>query len=72
MEAFTWKQVKRSQLARNLHHDLNAPKISYLKVFLQQNIENVHVVLEGVGLAEEIFGKLVATLKGNTTRSHPS
>ena len=71
VEGFTDRQVECARRARKLYHDLSAPSLSDLKQFIRQNIaKNNPVTVEDIQLAEDIFGKDVATLKGKSTRPH--
>lgn len=51
---------------------MGAQVLPQLKLFLRQNImKNFPVTVKDMNLAEEIFGRDVATLKGKTTRKKP-
>ena len=70
---YTKRQVERAKLARNLLHAIGCPSINDLKAVVRMNaIKNNPVTLEDINLAEAIFGKDLATLKGKTTRTKPN
>ena len=72
VEGFTRRKVLRARRTRRLYHILGAPSIGELKKCIRQNvIKNYPVVVEDINLAEMIFGRDVATLKGKTARPRP-
>ena len=72
IEGFTPREVEKAKRVRKLYHDLNAPSIASLKVWIRQNMaKNIPVSFSDVDLAEKIFGADVPTLKGKSTKPHP-
>jgi len=70
---YTKRQFERAKLARQLLHVLGCPSIRDMKTILQQNaIRNCPVTIEDVDIAQRIFGKDIASLKGKTTRAKPT
>lgn len=69
---YTPRQISRAKRARELINALGYPSISDVKNILKMNsIRNCPVTLEDVILAENIYGKNIASLKGKTTRKKP-
>ena len=70
---FTDREVERAKKARTLLHTLGCPTIQDLKAIIRMNtIANCPVTIPDVDLAEKIFGKDIASLKGRTTRHKPT
>jgi hypothetical protein len=66
---YTQRQLQRAQQARNLARALGCPSDTDFKAILKMNtIKDCPVVESDIQLAENIFGKDVAVLKGKTTR----
>jgi hypothetical protein len=66
------KQVSAAKRARSLMHTFSCPLASELKKIITMNaIQDCPVTLDDIALAEQIFGKDVASLKGKTTREKP-
>ena len=72
IEGFTPREVEKAKRVRKLYHDLNAPSIASLKVWIRQNMaKNIPVYFSDFDLAEKIFGANVPTLKGKSTKIVP-
>jgi hypothetical protein len=70
---YTSRQIDRAKRARNLARTLGCPSDEDLKKILKMNtIKECPVVEEDIILAEKIFGKDIAVLKGKTTRRKPN
>ncbi len=70
---YTARQHERAKQARTLLHTLGCPTIQDLKAVLRMNaINNCPVTINTVDLAEKIYGKDVASIKGKTTRRKPT
>jgi hypothetical protein len=68
----TTQQLERAKQARDLARVLGCPSDKDMKTVLQLNmIKDCLVVEEDIILAEKIFGKDVAVIKGTTTQSAP-
>jgi DNA-binding GntR family transcriptional regulator len=69
---FTHQQVERARQARHLARALGCPSNADLKTLIRLNlIKDCPVVQDDIVLAEKIFGKDIAILKGKTTRKKP-
>jgi hypothetical protein len=69
---YTNRQVERAKKARALARALGCPSDADLKMILRLNlIKDCPVVQEDVKLAEMLFSKDVAIIKGKTTRKKP-
>jgi hypothetical protein len=69
---FTNRQLERAKQARDLAYALGCPSDKDMRAVLRLNmIKDCPVVEEDIILAEKIFGKDVAVIKGKTTRSTP-
>ena len=65
-------QLGRAKRAREMLHTLACPSINDLKTIVgSYSINNCPVTMDDVMLAEKIFGKDIATIKGKTTRQRP-
>ena len=72
VEGFTQREVDRAKKCRKLLHDLSAPSYADLRKLLRMNLlKNCPVSHENVVLAQRIFGKDVAVLKGNEVKPKP-
>ena len=70
---FTDREVERAKKARTLLHTLGCPTIQDLKAIIRMNtIANCPVTIPVVDLAEKIFGKDIASIKGRTTQNKPT
>jgi hypothetical protein len=70
---FTDRQIERATRARTLLHTLGCPTLKDLKAIIRMNsIQNCPVTSSDLDLAEKIFGKDIATIKGKTTRQKPT
>ena len=70
---YTTKQIERATRARALARAIGCPSDADLRAILKMNsIKNCPVVEDDIKLAEAIFGKDVAILKGKTTRRKPT
>jgi len=71
-EGFTQKQVKRAQEAKELYAKLAYPSLVDFKwAVLSNQIANCPVTVEDIDVAQIIWGKDIAALKGKTTRKKP-
>jgi hypothetical protein len=69
-EGFTKKQIKSAELARTLYKTLSYPSMKDFKWVIQSNqIKDCPVTVQYVDVAQKIWGKNIAVLKGKTTRS---
>ena len=69
---YTPRQIEQAQQARKLMHTLGFPTVDNLRKMIQSNaIDDNPVTLKDVKIAEAVYGKDVASLKGKTTRSKP-
>lgn len=69
---YTRRQIDRAKRARDLSRALGCPSDEDLKKILKMNfIKDCPVIEEDVDLAEKIFGKDIAVLKGKTSRKTP-
>ena len=67
------EQYRKAQEAQKLYHVLHAPSIKNFKYILRSNqIRNCPVTPEDVDIAEDIFGKDIAYLKGKSVRKNPT
>ena len=63
------RQFQRGKLAREVCHSIDNPLMeSFNKILRTNGLRNCPVTIEDINIAENIFGKDVSTLKGNTTR----
>ena len=70
---YTKRQVEKAKQARQLLHTLGFPTVNDMKVMIKMNsVSNCPVTIEDVELAEKIYGKDVASLKGKTVRRKPN
>ena len=59
-------------MARKLYHMVGAPTFLNLKIMIRHNIiQNLPFMVEYIGIADNIFGLDVPTLKGITMRKNP-
>ena len=64
--------MDRAIAARRFYHDVNAENLDNMKVFIRTNqAKNVPISTEDFDLANNIFGKDVATCKGKWVRPKP-
>ena len=69
IKGYTAREVMRAKKARKLYHDLNAPSISDLKVWIRANMgKNNEVTCDDVNLTEKMFKADVPTCKGKGTK----
>ena len=69
---YTDRQKEDAKRARALLHTLSCPSIAELKKIITMNgIGDCPVTVEHIKLAEQIYGKDIASLKGKTTRRTP-
>jgi hypothetical protein len=65
-------QVEHARKARDLLHTLGCPSIQDLKKIITMNsIQNCPVTIEDINIAEQIYGKDIASIKGKTVRKKP-
>jgi hypothetical protein len=70
---YTTREVERAKKARMLLHTLGCPTIQDLKAIIRMNtIANCPVTINDIDLAEKIYGKDIASIKGKTTRQKPT
>ena len=73
VEGYTRREVLRAKRCRKLLHDLSAPSYADINKMIRMNlIKNCPVGCADVKLAQEIFGKDVAVLKGKSVRPKPN
>ena len=64
---FTDQQVEQAKRVHALLHTLGCPAVKDLKAIIQMNsIQNCTVTSSDIDLAEKIFGKEIASIKGKT------
>ena len=69
---YTQQELEKARLARKLYGMIGYPSIKDYKVAIKNNlIHNCPVQLKDVTIAEKIYGKDIAALKGKTTRTQP-
>jgi hypothetical protein len=69
-EGFTKRQIKGAELAQTLYKTLSYPTMKDFKWVIQSNqIKDCPVTVQDIDVARKIWGKNIAALKGNTTRS---
>ena len=69
---FTKRQIENAKAARKLYHAIGAPSTRDFRLLLRSNmIRNCPVTEEDVRIAEKVFGKDIATLKGKSVRTKP-
>jgi hypothetical protein len=69
---FTDREFERAKKARNLSRALGCPSDADMKAILRLNmIKDCPVVQRDIDLAQKIFGKDIAVLKGKATRTAP-
>ena len=72
-EGYTQIQVKSAEFSRTLYAKLCYPSWKDFKWLIRSNqINDCSVTVEDVYVALNIWGKNIAELKGNTTRSKPN
>ena len=70
---YTDRQIEHATRARALARAIGCPSDTNLKAILKMNaIKDCPVVKDNIKLAEAIFGKDVAVLKGKTTQRKPT
>jgi predicted lactoylglutathione lyase len=70
---FTKRQIERANSVRRLLHTLGCPTIQDLKTIIRSNaITHCPITIEGISIAEKIYGKDVPSLKGKITRRKSS
>jgi hypothetical protein len=71
-EGFTKRQTKNAELTRTLYNTLSYPSMKDFKWVIQSNqIKDCPMTVQDIDVAQKIWGKNIATLKGNTTWSKP-
>ena len=69
---YSQRQYERAKEARKLYHIIGRPSLENFKhILMQKIIKNCPVTPEDVDIAEKIFGKDVATLKGKSKNPRP-
>jgi hypothetical protein len=69
---YSQRQVERARKARDLLHTLGCPSIQDLKKIISMNsIQNCPVTIEHINIAEQIYDKDIASIKGKTVRKKP-
>jgi hypothetical protein len=69
-EGFTKRQIKNSELARNLYKTLSYPSMKDFKWAIQSNqIKDCPMTVQYIDVAQKIWDTNIAALKGKTTQS---
>jgi hypothetical protein len=69
-KGFTKRQIKNAELSRTLYKTLSYPSMKDFKWVIQSNqIKDCPVTVQDIDVAQRIWGKNFAALKGKTTRS---
>ena len=69
---FTKRQYKQAREARRVYNIIGNPSLNDFKSIIKMNaIKDCPITLEDSDIAERIFGKNIASLKGKTTRKKP-
>jgi hypothetical protein len=69
-EGFTKRQIKGAELARTLYKSFSYPYMRDFKWVIQSNqIKDCPVTVQDIDMPLNIWGKNIAALNGNTTRS---
>ena len=69
---FTKRQYKQAREARRVYNIIGNPSLNDFKSIIKMNaIKDCPITLEDIDIAERIFGKDIASLKGKTTRKKP-
>ena len=69
-KGFTWHQIKDTEAARALYMTLNYPSLKDFKWIIWSNqIKDCPVTVTDIEVAQKIWGKSIAALKGKTTCS---
>jgi hypothetical protein len=69
-EGFTNRQIKSAELARTFYKTLSYPYMKDFKWVIQsKQIKDCPVTVKDIDVAQKIWGKNIAALKGKTTRS---
>src|SRR6056297_3221525 len=69
---FTDRQLKLAKVVRNMVHSVGFPTYEDLKKIVRLNtIQNCPVTAEHVAVAEKVYGKDIASVKGKATRRKP-
>lgn len=72
LSMYTKRQIKEAEAARTLYKTLNYPSIKDFKWIVRSNqIKNCPVTCDHIDVAQKIWGKSIAALKGKTTRRKP-
>ena len=72
MERFSKRQLQGAQQARELYSKLAYPSLKDFKWAITSNqIKNCPVTVQDISIAQEVWGKDIAALKGKTTRTKP-
>ena len=72
MKMFSKRQILSAQKARSLQGGLGFPSESDFKWILKSNqVQECPVTAEDAGVAQQVWGQSVASLKGKTTRQTP-
>ncbi|MGL5934310.1 MAG: hypothetical protein ACRCZI_01655, partial [Cetobacterium sp.] len=72
-EFYTPRQIQRALRARNMSRAIGCPSDADFRAILRMNsIKDCPVVEDDIKLAEAIFGKDIAIIKGKTTRQKPT
>ena len=72
MKYYTDRQIQQTKVARMFLHALGHPSVQNIKYIITINgIKNCPVTVANITLAEKIYGKDIATLKGKLKRTTP-
>ena len=69
---YSERAFKKAVQARKLYHLIGTPSVKDFKNIIQSNlIKNCPVTINDINIAENIFGKVISSIKGKTTRRSP-
>ena len=72
MMGFTRRQVERDKLASKIYSNIGLPTGNKFNHTVSTNtISNCPISLEYINIAENMYGLLMASIKGNSTRRNP-
>ena len=73
MEGLTRRQIKNAEVARTLYATLSYPSLKDFKWVIRSNqIKDCPVTVQDIDIAQQIWGKNIAALKGKTARGKPN
>ena len=69
---FTNRQIEQAKKARKLYNVIGNPSVKDFKTLIRSNmIKNCPITEDDIDVAEKVFGKDIATLKGKSVRTKP-